>query len=160
MKTLILYYSYLGNTKRIAEMIHKEIGGDIARIETVVPYDSDYNKVVNQGQDEVNRGYMPEIKSVGISFADYDTVILGTPVWWYTFAPAMKTFLENNDFSEKTVYPFVTNGGWIGHTLKDIAAVCKGAKVEQGMNIKFNEDKLRTSEAEIKRWIQGIKKEG
>ena len=42
MKTLILYYSYGGNTKRIAEMIHKEIGGDIVRMDTVVPYDGDY----------------------------------------------------------------------------------------------------------------------
>lgn len=157
MKTLILYYSYLGNTKRIAEMIQKEIGGDIARIETVIPYDSDYNKVVNQGQDEVNRGYMPEIKPVDVRFEDYERIILGTPVWWYTFAPAVKTFLENHDFSGKTVYPFVTNGGWIGHTLKDIAAVCKGAKVERGINIKFDEDKLRTPETEIRKWIQEIR---
>ena len=157
MKTLILYYSYLGNTKRIAEMIQKEIGGDIARIETVVPYDSDYNKVVNQGQAEVNRGYMPKLKPLDIRFEDYDRIILGTPVWWYTFAPAMHTFLANHDFSGKTVYPFVTNGGWIGHTLKDIAAVCKGAKVERGINIKFDEDQLRTSETEIRKWIQEIR---
>ena len=95
MKTLILYYSYLGNTKSIAERVHKAIGGDMARIETVVPYDSDYNKVVNQGQEEVNRGYMPEIKPLSVRISDYDVIILGTPVWWYTFAPAMKTFLTN-----------------------------------------------------------------
>ncbi|MDO4345307.1 MAG: flavodoxin [Eubacteriales bacterium] len=157
MKTLILYYSYLGNTKRIAEMIQKEIGGDMARIETVVPYDSDYNKVVNQGQDEVNRGYMPKLKPLDVRFEDYDRIILGTPVWWYTFAPAMHTFLANHDFSGKTVYPFVTNGGWIGHTPKDIAAACKGAKIERGINIKFDEDQLRTSETEIRKWIQGIR---
>ena len=45
MKTLILYYSYGGNTKRIAEMIQKEIGGDIVRMDTVVPYDGDYDTV-------------------------------------------------------------------------------------------------------------------
>ena len=53
MKTLILYYSYGGNTKRIAEMIQREIGGDIARMDTVVPYDGDYDEVVNQGQREI-----------------------------------------------------------------------------------------------------------
>lgn len=157
MKTLILYYSYLGNTKRIAEMIQKETDGDLARIETVVPYDRDYNKVVNQGQDEVNRGYMPEIKPLSVHLEDYDTIILGTPVWWYTFAPAMHTFLANHNLSGKKVYPFVTNGGWIGHTLKDIAAICKGAKVERGINIKFDEDKLQTSETEIRKWIQEIR---
>lgn len=158
MKTLILYYSYLGNTKKIAEMIHREIGGDMARIETVVPYDSDYNKVVDQGQDEVSRGYKPEIKPLAVDFGDYDTIILGTPVWWYTFAPAIKTFLEWHDFTGKTVYPFVTNGGWIGHTLKDIAAACKGAKEEKGINIKFDEATLRTSEREILAWIKNAVK--
>ena len=54
MKKVIVYYSYRGNTKSIAEMIQKSTGADIARIETVVPYDGDYNSVVNQGQDEVN----------------------------------------------------------------------------------------------------------
>ena len=57
MKKVIVYYSYRGNTKSIDEMIQKSTGADIARIETVVPYDGDYNSVVNQGQDEVNSGY-------------------------------------------------------------------------------------------------------
>ncbi|MCM1222167.1 MAG: NAD(P)H-dependent oxidoreductase, partial [Lachnospiraceae bacterium] len=114
MKALILYYSYLGNTEKIAEMIHREISADIAKIETVIPYDSDYNKVVDQGKAEVERGYKPEIKDLDIDFSCYDTIIFGTPVWWYTFAPAVKTFLEGHDLSGKTIYPFVTNGGWIG----------------------------------------------
>ena len=95
MKKVIVYYSYRGNTKSIAEMIQKSTGADIARIETVVPYDGDYNSVVNQGQDEVNSGYCPEIKPLNIDLSKYDEVILGTPVWWYTFAPAMHTFLTN-----------------------------------------------------------------
>lgn len=158
MKTLILYYSYRGNTRKIAEMIRQEIGGDIAQIETVIPYSGDYNKVVNQGQDEVNRGYMPEIKPLAVNFEDYDTVVLGTPVWWYTFAPAIKTFLESHDFTGKTVYPFVTNGGWIGHTLKDIEKACAGAAVEKGINIKFDEATLRTAKKEIQEWIKKIPK--
>ena len=110
MKKVIIYYSYRGNTKSIAEMIQKSTGADIARIETVVPYDGDYNSVVNQGQDEVNSGYCPKIKPLNIDLSKYDEVILGTPVWWYTFAPAMHTFLKENDLSGKTVYPFATNG--------------------------------------------------
>ena len=66
MKTLILYYSYGGNTKRIAEMIQREIGGDIARMDTVVPYDGDYDEVVNQGQREIAEGYCPELKPLHI----------------------------------------------------------------------------------------------
>lgn len=57
MKTLIVYYSYSGNTKRIAEMIQSKIGGDTARIETVNPYAGDYNSVVEQGKKEVDSGF-------------------------------------------------------------------------------------------------------
>ena len=156
MKTLIVYYSYLGNTKSIAEMIQKKTGADILRIETVVPYDNDYNKVVDQGQSEVNRGYCPEIKPLNINLGQYDTIILGTPVWWYTFAPAMHTFLKTQDWKGKTIYPFATNGGWIGHTFKDIKDACTGAEVKNGMNIKFDEATLRTSVKDIENWIDKI----
>lgn len=157
MKTLILYYSYTGNTKGIADMIQSKIGGDAERIDTVVPYSGDYNSVVDQGHKEVNQGYMPEIKPLSVNLDDYDTIILGTPVWWYTFAPAMKTFLTNNSLSGKTIYPFATNGGWIGHTFEDIKSLCTGANVKKGINIEFDTDRLRTSVSKIENWIKNIK---
>lgn len=135
MKTLILYYSYGGNTKRIAEMIQREIGGDIARMGTVVSYDGDYDEVVNQGQRETAEGYCPELKPLHIGWRDYDTIILGSPVWWYTFAPAMRSFLEQADLTGKIVYPFATNGGWPGHALKDFEEACKGAIVMPGLDV-------------------------
>lgn len=84
MKSLILYYSYRGNTQRIAERIHSAIGGDIARIDTVVPYTGSYDDVVAQGEREVKRGFLPELKAMDIDLDRYDTIVLGTPVWWYT----------------------------------------------------------------------------
>ena len=107
MKSLILYYSYRGNTQRIAERIHSAIGGDIARIDTVVPYTGSYDDV-------------PELKAMDIDLDRYDTIVLGTPVWWYTCAPATRAFLTAHDLGGKTVYPFATNGGWLGRTLKDV----------------------------------------
>ena len=157
MKTLIVYYSYSGNTKRIAEMIQSKIGGDVARIETVNPYEGDYNSVVEQGKKEVDSGFAPEIKPMNINMSDYDTIVIGTPVWWYTYAPAVKTFLNENDFSGKTVYSFATNGGWIGHTFKDIQHECAGAEIKPGLNIRFDEERLVTPEAEIYDWINKIK---
>lgn len=156
MKTLILYYSYGGNTKRIAEMIQREIGGDIARMDTVVPYDGDYDEVVNQGQREIAEGYCPELKPLNIGWRDYDAIILGSPVWWYTFAPAMRSFLERADLTGKIVYPFATNGGWLGHTLKDFEEACKGAIVKPGLDVQFDESMLRTSEKDIQAWINTI----
>ena len=134
MKTLILYYSYGGNTKRIAEMIQREIGGDIARMDTVVPYDGDYDEVVNQGQRETAEGYCPELKPLHIGWRDYDTIILGSPVWWYT------------------------NGVWLGHALEDFEEACKGAIVKPGLDVQFDESMLRTSEKDIQAWINTIRR--
>lgn len=79
MKPLVLYYSYSGNTKQVAEKIHQEIGGDIARIETVTPYTGDYNTVVNQGKKEVDQRYHPPIQPIGVDISQYDTIVLGSP---------------------------------------------------------------------------------
>lgn len=156
MKPLILFYSYTGNTKKIAEMIQNKIGGDIAQIETVIPYSKNYNDVLDQGQDKVKQGYMPQIKPINVNLKQYDTIILGTPVWWYTFVPPIKTFINNNDLSGKKIYPFITNGGWIGHTENDIHKECTGATIEKAINIKFNGRSLFTSQLEIDKWINNI----
>ncbi len=156
MKLLILYYSYSGNTRSIAEEIQKKAGGTLAEIKTVMPYAGDYNVVVDQGQREVERGYEPEICPLDVDLSDFDTIILGTPVWWYTFAPAVKTLLSHSDWKGKRIYPFATNGGWLGHTLKDIKTACVGAAVEEGLDIRFDGIKLKTDHARIDAWVQKI----
>lgn len=76
----------------------KEAGHDVELlIDTVVPYSGSYDDVVNQGQNEVQRGYEPEIKPLDINIADYDVIAVGIPTWWYTMAPAVKTFLHQQD---------------------------------------------------------------
>ncbi|MFR4394182.1 MAG: flavodoxin [Ruminococcus callidus] len=149
-------YSYGGNTRQIAKLVQQETGGDLCEIEIATPYTGSYNDVVEQGQREVNSGFTPKLKPVSADLKNYDTVILGTPVWWYTYAPAMRTLLQSSDFSGKVIYPFATNGGWLGHTFADIAEACPTATVKAGLNIRFNEDRLVTPEAEILRWIKGI----
>lgn len=155
-KSLIVYYSYTGNTKKIAEEIQRETGADIVRIDTVIPYSSNYDVVVTQGQEEVNSNYKPEIKEIDINIEDYDTIILGTPVWWYTFAPAINTFLSKYNMDNKEIVPFVTNGGWLGHTIKDIKEMCPNAKVENEINIEFSGSDLSTSKDKINIWINSL----
>jgi Flavodoxins len=157
MKTLILYYSLGGNTRKIAEMIQQQLGGDIEEIQTVKPYTGSYNSIVDQGQKEVEQGYMPEIRPLKSDITSYDRFILGSPVWWYTFAPAMKAFLHGNDLAGKVIYPFVTNGGWIGHIFEDFQKVCPKADVKKGLNVVFDQNKLRSSENIIQGWIGRIK---
>ena len=160
-KILTVYYSWSnGNTEKIANMLHNEIGGDIVKIDTVVPYTGSYNDVVNQGQDEVERGYEPEIKPLGVNVADYDCIAIGTPTWWYTMAPAVATFMYSQDWHGKTVIPFMTNGGWPGHVIRDMKAACVGADVVCDMQVQFDStggSRLETPEQEIAAWIQKVK---
>lgn len=161
-KLLIAYYSWSnGNTERIAKKLQSVAGGDLVKIDTAVPYSGSYDDVVAQGQREVNRGYEPEIKPLNVNIADYDVIAVGTPTWWYTMAPAVKTFLHENDFTGKTVVPFMTNGGWPGHVIKDMKQMCAGAKTACEMQVQFDStggDRLETPEAQIDAWAQNVKK--
>ncbi|MDE7183820.1 MAG: NAD(P)H-dependent oxidoreductase [Lachnospiraceae bacterium] len=159
-KMLIAYYSWSnGNTKRIAEMLQERTDADIVRIDTVEPYKGSCNDVVNQGQEEVNNGYKPPIQKLSVCPDDYDVIAIGTPTWWYTMAPAVRTFIEECDFKGKTVIPFMTNGGWAGHVIKDMADACKRAKICHEMEVKFSSDggdTLETPQNVICQWIDGI----
>lgn len=164
-KILTVYYSWSnGNTKRIAEMLHDSIGGDIARIETKDEYKGTYDEVVNQGQEEVNRGYQPPIKPLDVNVSDYDVIAIGTPTWWYTTAPAVLTFIKSVNLEGKTVIPFMTNGGWPGHVIDDIKKLCGGqnAKIIDPMEIQFDStggSELITSESKISQWINSVKED-
>lgn len=160
-RVLTVYYSWSnGSTERIAKMLQKEIGGDIVRIDTITPYEGSYDDVVNQGQEEVQRGYEPEIKSLGVNISDYDVIAVGTPTWWYTMAPAVLTFLHTESFVDKTVIPFMTNAGWPGNVIKDMKTACKGADIKYEMEIQFDStggSRLETPMEDITKWIQNVK---
>ena len=160
-KLLIVYYSWSnGNTERIAKKLQSVAGGDLLKIDTAVPYSGSYDDVVDQGQREVNQGYEPELKLLNVNPADYDVIAVGTPTWWYTMAPAVKTFLHKNTFAGKTVVPFMTNGGWPGHIIRDMKNACTGAKIVCEMQVKFDSnggDHLETPEANIDAWARDVK---
>lgn len=165
MKTLTVYFSYTaGNTKRIAEEVQRTVGGDLVSLEPVKPYSDDYNQVVKQGQQEVEHGYKPELKPLGVDLKEYDRIIVGTPTWWYRMAPAVLTFLSDNDFKGKVLVPFMTNAGWPGSVIKDMTALAEknGAKVENAHEFKFSSnekhfDRMVTSEKELSQWLDSLK---
>lgn len=161
-KMLIAYYSWPnGNTKRIAEQLQKETGADIICIETKNPYIGSYDEVVEQGRREADSGFQPELKPLNVNLSEHDVIAVGTPTWWYTMAPAVLTFLKNNDFSDKTVIPFMTNGGWPGHVIKDMTAVCRNADIAIPAEIRFDSqggDKLETPQSKIDAWIKSVRR--
>lgn len=160
-KMLIVYYSWSnGNTAKIAAQLQRAAGADMERIETLHPYEGRYDDVVAQGQREVNSGFMPEIKALPYDPADYDVIAVGTPTWWYTMAPAVKSFLADHDFSGKQVILFQTHGGWPGHTLKDMEKACRGASFGPSLAVQFDSNggsKLVTAAQDIDDWIEEVK---
>lgn len=160
-KLLIAYYSWSnGNTERIAKTLQRIAGGELLKIDTAVPYSGSYNDVVEQGQREVQQGYEPELKPIDVDIASYDVIAVGTPTWWYTMAPAVKTFLHQNDLNGKIVVPFMTNGGWPGHVIKDMKNACTGAEFACEMQVRFDSnggDHLKTPDDQITAWAQRVK---
>lgn len=156
MKAIVIYYSLGGNTETIAKDIQKATNSDIERVETRVPYKGSYDDIVQQGQEEIENGFCPEINPLKANLSEYDTIILGTPVWWYSFAPAMHSFLKEQDLSGKNIYLFATNGGWLGHTRKDFHKLLKDSFIKGEISIRFDGNTLKTSRDDIQNWISGI----
>ena len=94
-----------------------------------------------------NPASRPEIAGTCANIADYDTVFVGFPIWWYVAPTIVNTFLESCDLMGKTVVPFATSGGsGMGSTNKALAPSCKGAKLLEGKVFKLSAsaDALRT----------------
>lgn len=157
-KKLVVFFSYTGNTKKIAESIQKKLNCDILEIKPVKPYSTDYQTVVDEEQNNESSKKKPEIQSINKDLSQYDEIIVGSPVWWYTIAPVIRTFLSENDLKGKIIKPFATNAGWLGRTFQEIEKLCPDSKVEKGMNIVFESysDNLVTSPDEIDKWIEQL----
>lgn len=157
---LLVYFSYTGHTKYIAEIIKQNINCDVIRLEPVIPYSNDYNKVVNDEQNQESSDIIPEIKDINIDLGLYDTIIIGTPVWWYRSASVIRAFLKKYDLSNKIIIPYATNAGWLGKTFNEIKSLCSNSKVVNEFNIVFtsnyNENELVTPIETIENWINNI----
>lgn len=109
MKKIVIYYSYGNHTRMIAEKIKNNLTCDILEIKPKVPYSSDYQTVVDETEDNLQIRETSEIEDINVNIPLYDTVILGTPVWWGIAAWPVDTFVKNNNFDGKTVIPFCTS---------------------------------------------------
>ena len=131
-KILVAYYSWSGNTKEVAEAIHEKVGGDIYRIETEQTYPEEYRATTAQAKREINEGFRPTLKGKVNNISQYDIIFLGSPNWWGTIAPAVSTFLADNNLSGKTIIPFITHGGGgEQNTITDLTAQCFGCNVSK-----------------------------
>ena len=153
MKTLVTYFSASGTTKRVAETIATTINGDLFEIEPKVPYtDADLNWMNKKSRSSVemaDKSSRPEIKNKVENLNDYNRVIIGFPVWWYTAPTIINTFIDENDLSGKEIYIFVTSGGSsFGGSLKDLKNSYSELNFVSG--IRFTKPK----EEEILEWLE------
>ena len=160
-KVLIVYYTWSnGNTEKIAGELQRATRADLEQISMVHPYMGSYEEVVAQGKREVESGFLPEIQPLAHDLSQYEVVAVGTPTWWYTMAPAVKSFFHDHDLSGKEVIFFQTHGGWPGHTLKDMAAACAGATEGPSMTVQFDStggSQQVTAQEEVDAWLAEAK---
>ena len=152
---LVAYFSRSGNTREIANQIHKIVGGDIFEIQSVKPYPNDYDAVVKQAKQELESNYKPALKTKVNNFKPYDFIFIGYPAWWYTIPAPTSTFLSEYDFSGKTIAPFCTHeGSGLSRSVTDISKLCPKSTVLDGLAIKGST--VKTSQMEVSEWLRKI----
>jgi len=114
MKTAVVYYSWSGNTRFAAETIAKKAGADLFEIKAETPYNNDFGKCCDEAKPECNGKKLRPIKPIeGLDLAKYDVVFVGSPNWWGTMAPPVRTWVTQSKdaLKGKTVCLFQTHGG-------------------------------------------------
>ena len=121
-KSLILYYSQTGATQQVAELLKNKVNADIESIQLVNPYDGDFQQTIARCQQEMASGNTPELKPLTSDIAAYDTIYVGYPVWFGTYAMPIATLIKDEAFEGKVVIPFCTFGSGGLNTSSDALA--------------------------------------
>jgi flavodoxin len=168
-KVLIVYLSRTNNTKAIAEIIQKNVGGELVALELEKPYPENYEVTVQQVVKENETGYLPPLKTKIDSIQHYDVVFVGFPTWGMKLPPPMKSFLKQYDLKGKTIIPFNTNAGYgVGTGFQTVKELCPDSKVLEGFEIKggierdgvyfvIKDEKAKEAETKVRKWLQKIK---
>ncbi len=154
MRILTLYFTRSGHTRKDAEIIHRAAGGDMAEIRTVRTYSSSYAWAVVQGGLEKMRQSLPALQPLSARPEDYDVIFLGSPVWWFTITPAMKSFLAAHPLRGKIICPFLTSGGQPKDSFLDLEKAVPEADVLEGFHIYFKGNTMKAYPEDMDRWVE------
>ncbi|RYF76161.1 MAG: flavodoxin [Cytophagaceae bacterium] len=167
-KVLIVYLSRTNNTKALAEIIHKHVGGTLVALDLSTPYPANYQATVQQVARENETGFLPPLKTKIDSIQTYERVFVGFPTWGMQLPPPMKSFLRQYDFSGKTIIPFNSNGGYgIGSTFDTVKQLCPNSNVLEGFTTRggserdgqllvIQGDKAKEAETAVVTWLRKI----
>lgn len=136
-KTLVVYFSWSGNTEEMASYIAEQTNGDLYEIEPKVAYPADYNETGDIAKVERDENARPEIANLPASIDAYDTILVGYPIWWHTAPMIIGTFLESYDLSGKEIYPFTQSASMnteqFNQSIEFVREVSEGATVHNGL---------------------------
>jgi len=145
----------VGNTKVVAGMIQEITGGDVFQIDTVKSYPKDYSATTNVAKKELNDNARPELSSHVENMESYNVIFLGYPNWLGTMPMPVFTFLEEYDFSGKTIVPFCTHeGSGMGRSEDDIAKLCPEATLLKGLAIQGS--RVSAAKKDVTDWLSNI----
>ena len=151
-KMLIIFFSRTGNTETFVNYIKKNANITSYRIIPAKPYPDNYNTMLEIAQQERNNNSRPEIKDPITDISEYNTILLGYPIWYSHIPNIVITQLEKLNFKGKTIYPFNTHGGsGVGSSISDIKEYSSGANVKEGYPINGNQ--IRNKEEDIIDWL-------
>lgn len=150
---LIAYFSWSGNTENAAEVISQKTGADVIELNPVEPYSSNYNEVLDEAQEDMNNDARPELANHVENMEQYDTILLGYPNWWATIPMPVASFLEEYDFSGKTIIPFCSHGGGgFGQSITDISKLAPNSRIGEGLSIHYSGGS--SLDSDIDNWLE------
>jgi flavodoxin len=165
---LIVYLSRTKNTKAIAEIIQKTVGGKLVSLELEKPYPENYQAIVAQVAQENSSGYLPPLKTKIDSIQKYDLIFIGFPTWGMQLPPPMKSFLSSHNLQGKTIIPFNTNAGYgIGSTFQTVKDLAPSSNILEGFSTRggierdgvyfvMEGEKEKQAQLEVQKWLQKI----
>lgn len=145
----------VGNSQLLATMVYNAVGGELYGIQTEKKYPSAYSDTVSVAKDEMDSDENVALSGTLPELSRYDMVVLVFPVWWGTVPGAVKSFLQSDDLSGKTIYPLVTHGGsGAGNSVEDIRKLCK-ADVSNDVLEVFDDDVANAAGA-VSEWLKSL----
>ena len=146
-------YVKVGNTEIVVNKMKEMIDADTFKIEMKNPYSPVYMTCIEEAKKDLRAKARPELVSMPASIDEYDTVILAYPNYWGTMPMAVYTFLENFDFTGKTILPLCTNeGSGMGSSEREIRKTCPGADVKRGLPVTGST--AANSKSSVERWLK------
>lgn len=153
--SIVVDQDTFGTTEYIARMIQNAIGGDLHLIEVEDTYPTDFNALRDLNHQEKADGTIPTLKESDLDILKYDTILIGYPIWASDVPQAIRSFIRQYDFTDKTIIPFCTHDGYgAGNSYSSIQEEAKSATVLDGIAIDA-EDVLQAQDT-INTWLESL----